>query len=73
MRTLQVRYEDGKLVPARPLPYRSGDLVRIVILPRSDPARWDLARLASSSSEDEDLAATGLDEWAVALESEDRK
>jgi predicted DNA-binding antitoxin AbrB/MazE fold protein len=69
---MRVRYEDGKLIPAQPLPYRSGEVVRIFILPRTDPVRWDLARLASCQSEDQDLAQAGLDEWATALETEDQ-
>jgi hypothetical protein len=38
----------------------------------SNPARWDLKRLAKGMAEDEQLAASGLEAWAGALEAEDR-
>ncbi len=72
MRSVQARYEDGKLLPAKPLPLRSGEEVLIFIAQRSDPARWNLARLGASATEDEELAEAGLDEWAADLDKEDQ-
>jgi len=72
MRCVQARYEDGKLLPAKPLPLRSGEQVLIFIVQRSDPARWNLARLAASAGEDEELSETGLDDWAADLDKEDQ-
>jgi predicted DNA-binding antitoxin AbrB/MazE fold protein len=72
MRSVQARYEDGKLLPAKPLPLRSGEQVLIFVVQRADPARWNLARLAASASEDEALAQAGLDDWAAGLDKEDR-
>ncbi len=72
MRPVQARYENGMLLPAKPLPLRPGEQVLVFVVQRFDPARWDLARLAASSSEEEALAQTGLDDWVAELEKEDR-
>jgi predicted DNA-binding antitoxin AbrB/MazE fold protein len=73
MRPVEARYEEGVLKPAQPLKLREGERVRLIVVRRPDPARWDLKRLAQGASEDEALAATGLDAWADALEAEDRR
>jgi len=44
----------------------------ILVIQQPDAARWDLGRLAASPDEDEALAQAGLDDWAAALEGEDR-
>jgi predicted DNA-binding antitoxin AbrB/MazE fold protein len=73
MRPVEARYEEGLLKPAQPLKLREGESVGLIVVRRPDPARWDLKRLAKGASEDEALAATGLDAWADALEAEDRR
>jgi len=72
MRPIEASYENGLLRPARPLALRPGERVAVIVMRRPDPARWDLARLAASSSEDEDLAEAGLAEWSAGLDREDR-
>jgi predicted DNA-binding antitoxin AbrB/MazE fold protein len=72
MRPVQARYENGTLLPAKPLPLRPGEQVLVFVVQRADPARWNLARLAASGSEDAALAQAGLDDWTADLEKEDR-
>lgn len=72
MRPVEALYEDGMLRPAKPLNLRSGERVGVIVVRQPDSARWDLARLASLPSDDGDLASAGLDEWAAALDREDR-
>jgi predicted DNA-binding antitoxin AbrB/MazE fold protein len=71
--TVNARYEDGVLKPEGRLDLQPGERVRLVVLRRSDPSRWDRKRLASELVEDRTLAATGMDEWGDALEAEDRR
>ena len=73
MRPVEARYEDGLLKPTQPLKLRQGEKVGVIVVRHPDPARWDLKRLAHAASEDETLAASGLDAWADALETEDRR
>jgi predicted DNA-binding antitoxin AbrB/MazE fold protein len=72
VRLIQAQYENGVLRPAKPLPLQSGERVTVLVLRQPEPARWDLARLARSADEDEALAHTGLDDWAKALDKENR-
>ena len=72
MRSVEACYEDGVLKPNEPLELRPGERVRVLVLRRSNPARWDLARLASKPDEDRALAEAGLADWGDALEAEDR-
>jgi predicted DNA-binding antitoxin AbrB/MazE fold protein len=72
MRPLRARYENGALLPAKPLPLKQGESVSIVVVRDSDRARWDLARLGAHRDEDASLAEAGLDAWADALDREDR-
>ena len=65
-------YENGLLRPVSPLPLRSGERVGLIVVRQADPARWDLARLAAHNDDDLALAEAGLDEWAAALDREDR-
>ncbi len=72
MRPVQAHYENGMLRPAKPLPLRPGERVMVLVIQQPDPARWDLDRLAASPGEDEALAQARRDDWAAALEREDR-
>jgi predicted DNA-binding antitoxin AbrB/MazE fold protein len=69
---MRARYENGALLPAKPLPLKQGESVSIVVLRDSDPSRWDIAKLSRHPEEDSALAEAGLAEWAEALEREDR-
>jgi predicted DNA-binding antitoxin AbrB/MazE fold protein len=71
VRPLEALYENGILRPAQPLNRRPGERVGLIVVRQPDRARWDTTRLASQS-EDTDLASTGLDDWAAALDREDR-
>jgi predicted DNA-binding antitoxin AbrB/MazE fold protein len=72
VRPVEALYENGILRPAKPLKLRTGERVGVIVVRQPDSARWDLARLASRSSEDADLASAGLNDWAAALDREDR-
>ncbi len=73
MRTVEARYEEGLLKPETPLALRNGERVALIVVRQPDARRWNLARLAKSSTgEDLALAEQGLDEWADALDAEDR-
>lgn len=72
MRPVEALYENGTLKPAKPLNLRQGERVAVIVVRQPDASRWDLARLASLSAEDENLAAQGLDDWSAALDHEDR-
>lgn len=65
-------YENGVLRPVSALPLRPGERVSLVVVRRPDQARWNLDRLAAHSGEDLALAEAGLDDWAAALDREDR-
>jgi predicted DNA-binding antitoxin AbrB/MazE fold protein len=71
VRPLEALYENGILRPAKPLNLRPGERVGLIVVRQPDRARWDLARLASHP-DDADLASAGLDDWAAALDREDR-
>ena len=60
------------LKPTEPLSLKPGERVRLVVLRRSDPSRWNLARLAGEPAEDTALAGAGLAEWADALDAADK-
>jgi predicted DNA-binding antitoxin AbrB/MazE fold protein len=72
MGPVSARYENGVLLPAKPLPLKQGERVMVFVVQQADPSRWDLARLASSASEDEALAQAGLGDWAADLDREDQ-
>ncbi len=68
MRFVEARYEDGLLRPVEPLGLRAGERVKLIVVRRPDPSRWDLDRLAKGgASEDLALAEQGLAEWSTAL------
>jgi predicted DNA-binding antitoxin AbrB/MazE fold protein len=72
MRPVDALYENGLLRPVSPLPLRSGERVALIVVRRPDSRRWDLARLVAHGDDDLALAAAGLEEWAAALDREDR-
>jgi predicted DNA-binding antitoxin AbrB/MazE fold protein len=72
MGPIDALYEDGVLRPASPLPLRSGERVAVIVVRRAEADRWDAARLAVHADEDLGLAQAGLEEWALALDREDR-
>ncbi len=65
-------YENGVLRPVSPLSLRSGERVALIVVRKPDAGRWDSARLAAHAEDDQALAKAGLDEWAAALDREDR-
>ena len=73
MRRLEADYLDGVLRPTSPLQLKQGERVGLVVMRRPDQKRWDLERLTRTSQEDEALAGAGLDQWARALDGEDRR
>lgn len=71
MRPVEARYEEGVLRPDEPLPLRPGERVRLIIVRRPGPDRWDLERLAKSGREEDlALAEQGLEQWAATLDEE---
>jgi predicted DNA-binding antitoxin AbrB/MazE fold protein len=72
MRPVDAFYENGLLRPVSQLPLRSGERVALIVVRRPDASRWDFTRLAAHPDDDLALAEAGLDEWAAALEREDR-
>ena len=72
MRPVDALYENGILRPMSPLPLRSGERVALIVVRRPDASRWDFARLGAHAAEDLALAEAGLNEWAAALDREDR-
>lgn len=73
MRPVEARYENGVLKPSEHLDLRQGEHVRLLVLRRSEAARWDMKRLAARGDEDQNLAQAGLDDWAETLEVEERR
>ena len=72
MGPIDALYENGVLRPTSPLPLRSGERVALFVVRRSEATRWDSARLTAHADEDLALAEAGLEDWAAALEREDR-
>ena len=73
MRLLEAQYENGVLRPVERLGLRSGERVNLMVMQRPDPRRWDLARLSSTSNqEDLSLSEQGLAEWADSLDAPER-
>ena len=65
-------YENGTLRPVSPLPLRSGERVALIVVRKSEASRWDADRFAAHAGDDLALAEAGLEEWAAALDREDR-
>ena len=72
MKTIEALYEDGLLKPDTPLALRPGERVRLIVVRRPDPRRWDLDRLVKGADEDLALTEQGLADWSDALDAEDR-
>ena len=73
VRLVEARYEDGVLRPAGHLSLRPGECVRLIVMRRPDPSRWDLARLdRTGNGDDLPLTEQGLAEWASSLEATER-
>ena len=72
MRAIEAQFEDDLLKRTEPLPLRPGERVRLIVLRRPDPKRWDLHKLAATTDEDLELTEAGLDWWAEQLDSEDK-
>lgn len=73
VRSVEAHYEDGVLRPAEPLGLRPGERVKLIVMRRPDPSRWDFARLAETGNgDDHALAEQGLAEWASSLEATER-
>jgi predicted DNA-binding antitoxin AbrB/MazE fold protein len=72
MGPVDAHYENGLLRPVSPLPLRPGERVALIVVRRPDPSRWDLARIAAHADDDLALAEAGLEDWAAALDREDR-
>ncbi len=71
MRPVEAQYEQGTLKLAQPLPLRPGERVRVIVVRKPDPKRWDLTRLrAADASEDEALSEAGLADWDRSLDGE---
>jgi predicted DNA-binding antitoxin AbrB/MazE fold protein len=73
VRLVEAQYEDGVLRPVERLGLRSGERVSLMVVRRPDPRRWDLARLSSTSNqEDLSLSEQGLGAWASSLDATER-
>lgn len=73
VRSVEANYENGVLRPAERLGLRSGERVKLIVMRRPDPSRWDLTRLAKAENGDGlPLAQQGLAEWASSLEATER-
>jgi len=73
MRQVRARYENGALLPAKPLPLKQGENVSIVVMRQADRSRWDVEKIGRCAEEDTALAEAGLGDWADALDREDRR
>lgn len=71
MKPVRARYENGTLLPAKPLPLRAGDNVALIFVREPDPSRWHMERLAAHADEDLALSEAGLEAWGDALDRED--
>ena len=72
VRLVEAHYENGVLRPTERLGLRPGERVKLIVMRRPDPSRWDLARLAKTGKDDLPLAEQGLAEWANSLEATER-
>ena len=73
MKSFEAAYENGVLRPAKPLPLMEGEHVRVVVVRRPDPTRWNLDRIVAGAGEDVGLTEAGLDDWGSALDAEDAR
>jgi predicted DNA-binding antitoxin AbrB/MazE fold protein len=69
VRVVEAYFENGALRPSEHLGLRSGERVKIIVVRRPDPGRWDMTRFAKvANTEDIALAEQGLGDWASSLE-----
>ena len=74
VRLVEAQYENGVLRPVEHLGLRPGELVKLMVIRRPDPRRWDLARLATTpNQEDLSLSEQGLADWADSLDATERR
>jgi len=72
MRVIEASYEGGLLRPSQPLALRPGERVRLIVVRKPDPRRWNIHLLATGGGdEDRLLAEEGLRDWAESLDKED--
>ena len=50
MKLVEACYEGGLLRPTKPLALRPGERVNLIVVRRPEPKRWNLDRLAKSST-----------------------
>jgi predicted DNA-binding antitoxin AbrB/MazE fold protein len=73
VRLVEAQYENGVLRPAERLSLQPGERVKLIVMRRPDPIRWDLARLAKTGNGDDlRLAEQGVAEWVRSLEATER-
>ena len=73
VRSVEAHYENGVLRPLELLGLLPGERVRLIVIRRPDPSRWDLAKLRKTGNGDDlPLAEQGLDEWESSLEATER-
>jgi predicted DNA-binding antitoxin AbrB/MazE fold protein len=73
VRVVEAQYENGVLRPVEDLGLRPGERVNLMVMRYPDPRRWDLARLSSTSNqEDVSLSEQGLADWADSLDVSER-
>ena len=73
VRLVEAQYENGVLRPVERLGLRPGERVNLMVMRRPDLRRWDLARLSSTSNqEDLSLSEEGLADWADSLDAMER-
>ncbi len=71
MRPVEAQSEQGTLKLAQPLPLRPGERVRVIVVRKPDPKRWDMSRLrAAGTSEEDALSEAGLADWGRTLDGE---
>ena len=74
VKPVEASYEKGLLRPAKPLPLGEGEHVRLIVVRKPDPTRWDLDKIAAAAGEEDvELAEAGLEQWAADLDVGDAK
>jgi len=74
MRVVEAQYDKGLLRPSTPLALRPGERVRLIVVRKPDPSRWDFARFANRLGADEAaLTQQGLEDWVANLDEEDHR
>ena len=74
MKTFEVRYEDGVLKPAKPLPLTPGENIAVILVRPDDPRLKNLERFVATHAEELDyLTEAGLQEWVEMLDKIDKE